>query len=132
MDFYGYQNTLHPILDEPALAQKLAKIKKYLIVDMKHFQEIQKKTEELDKISGRYINLFLYIIKSALLKYTRDGTTETFSCWGMSLVNACSPGALRGRADCSLMFPTSKYFKQKPINTATDGQNAAPLFCFRN
>lgn len=29
MDFYGYQKTLHCILDELALTRKLAKIKKY-------------------------------------------------------------------------------------------------------
>lgn len=30
------------------------------------------------------------------------------------------------------MFPSSKDFKRKPINTTTRWKNAAPLFCLRN
>lgn len=37
-------------LDVGALTRKHAKIKKYSIVQTKHFHEIQKKTDELDEI----------------------------------------------------------------------------------
>lgn len=55
-----------------------------------------------------------FFYKSALLKYTCDCTAETFSCWGTSLVNACSPGALRGRAD--------RHWCSQPVNISNKNQ----------
>lgn len=49
-NIFNYQNTLCRSLDVGALTRKHAKIKKYSIVQTKHFHEIQKKTDELDEI----------------------------------------------------------------------------------